>query len=329
MIAAVLKNEIQKIFKRRLAILLLVFTAVIMLMTFGEFYLSGSAHITWQDSVKNEIADYQRIANGQAPSEWDGKLPTPAEAQKQIQVLQYHLDNNIPINGNDAGWFLADVINKDLALLMILMIAYIAAETIAQESGEGTIKLLMTTPVQRWQVVLAKYASIMLTVTIVLAYTVILGYFMDGILYGFGSLTQNVILSPGISGASIDMTISSHMPLWQYILSGTLLNWLSLACVGALGMLFSALLNNSGAAIGATLGTVIGGQVGLSVISNAKWPNYLFWKYLTPAANLPIDTNIPSGAQVSVTMTVAVLIIWALIFIVSSLYVFEKKDILA
>lgn len=329
MIASVLGNETQKIFKRRLAILLLAVTAVIVLMTFGEFYFSGSTHITWQESVNNKIADYQRIVNGQAPSEWEGKLPTPTEAQRQIQVLQYHLDNNIPINGNDAGWFLADTINKELALLMVLMIAYIAAETIAQESGEGTIKLLMTTPVPRWQVVLGKYASIMLTVTIVLAYTIILGYFTDGMLYGFGSLTQTVILSPGISETGVDMTISSHMPLWQYILSGTLLNWLSLACVGALGMLFSAWLNNSGAAIGATLGTVIGGQVGLGVIAKANWPNYLFWKYLTPAANLPIDTNIPSGSQISVTMTVAVLVIWALIFIVSSMFVFEKKDILA
>ncbi|MDK2992809.1 MAG: type transport system permease protein [Clostridiales bacterium] len=328
MFTSILHNETQKIFKRRLAILLLAVTAVVIMMTFGEFYLSGSAHKTWQDNVNNKIADYQRIVNGQAPSEWEGKLPTPDEAKMQIQVLQYHLDNNIPINGNDAGWFVADTINKEMALLMVLLIAYIAAETLAQESGEGTIKLLMTTPVSRWQVTLGKYIGIMLTATIVLAYTLFLGYLADGILYGFGSLSQPVILSPKIINGSIDMTASSHMPLWQYILSGTLLNWLSLACVGGLGMLFSALLNNSGAAIGATLGTVIGGQVGLGVIK-ATWPNYLFWKYLTPASNLPIDINIPSGTQVSVAMAVVVLIVWALIFITSSMFVFEKKDILA
>lgn len=327
----VLHNEVQKISRRRLAILILVITAVILLMTLGEYYTGQQQ--TWQAKTQAQIADYQRIQAGQPPAEWEGKLPTPAEAALQIQVLEHHLDQNLPVNGQDGGWFVADTVNKEMFLLLVLLTAFVAAEFLAQEAGEGTIKLLLVSPVTRTQVVLDKYLAVMVTVTLGLAYAAVLGYAVDGMLYGWGHLGQPVILAPGIAGTQIVWATAKSVPLWLYLLWGLGLNWLALACVSALGLLYSTLVNNSGAAIGLAIGTVVGGQVAHSVLAKANWMRYLFWSHLQPAADLPLDTSYVSalfsgGGTASVSFPAFVLVLWTVAFLLAAIAIYRRRDIL-
>ena len=138
-----------------------------------------------------------------------------------------------------AGFFargLADIrpLFQWMPLLLIFLVAALTMRQWSEEQRTGTVEMLMTLPVTRWQLVLGKFLAVMILVTIALA------------------LTLPVPLMVGLLG-----------PLdWGPVIGGYLAALLMAAAYTAIGLFMSSLTDNQIVAL--LLTGVVGGLIYLA-----------------------------------------------------------------
>lgn len=124
-----------------------------------------------------------------------------------------------------------DAVFGPLAVMMILLTPAITTRLLAEERRLGTIELLLTAPVQDWELVVGKWlGGFMLLATLIL-------------ITGLYPIVLNQLIEPGIDKGPI--------------LSGYLGIVLMAAAIVAVGVFISSLFSNQIAAFAATLGAMI------------------------------------------------------------------------
>ncbi len=109
------------------------------------------------------------------------------------------------------------VIPKAMALYIVLFAPVITMRSLAEESREGTLELLLTAPIHESAIVFAKFLSVWTFYTVLLLLT----------------LVYQVILVSISAAPDLGMTVASYIGIWLY--GGAAL---------AVGLLFSAVTEN-------------------------------------------------------------------------------------
>jgi len=323
--AGLVENEILKFARqRRFRVVVLILVALIGLIVFAqargrERFLAGK---DWHVETQERMA---RIQN------WlrDGRMPPSSQrwARFELDRLKYHLDRDINPDAVSGPLFCRGFANASSYLLLPLLAIVFASDIVSGEFAQGTIKLLLTRPVGRANVLASKLAALLLAITLTILFGGAVAYLFGGIAYGYGGWAAPVLTGFRVSGERLDPAAVRSIELWKDTILAYGLAWFASLCVGAIALLTSVLLRSTAAAMGTMLAALIAGTILPRLAPSWEAQKFLF------VTNLPLP-DYYSGSPPPITgLTVGfgatVLAAWALAALAAAFAVFVRRDVLA
>jgi len=255
------------------------------------------------------------------------------DGQSYIEFILGSLKDtlDIPYDTILNGYFVCFVILNLLLIHIPLLIALVAGDEIAGEANMGTLRLLVSKPVSRTQLMLAKFIATVIYTALLLAWMAFLSLALSIVLFG----TNDLI----VARSNALEIISRNDVMWRYLAAFAYAT-VALTTVAALAFLLSVFADNSIGPIVSTISIVIV----FTILSELQIPLYdrtvkpylftshmLGWKgffYLkTDAEGISIAGSIENLPAVLKSM--GILLAYIFLFTGSAIVVFKKKDILS
>lgn len=216
------------------------------------------------------------------------------------------------LNGN----LVCFIILQTLILQIPLLVALVTGDLISGEAAMGTIRLLLTRPVSRTQLLFAKFSAGALYTLLLLIWLGLLSLGLGLLLFGPGDL---IVLK------SEELTIiSGDDTLWRFM-AALSTAFLSLLVVAAFSLLLSCFAENSIGPIISTMAVIILftiiGTMDIPFFDRIK--PYLFTTHMVIWRNM-FDQELP---MVQIRDSLTVLSLHLVAFLVTSWFVFTRKDI--
>lgn len=241
--------------------------------------------------------------------------------REQFLSNEYALEHDVDINtiGN-LRTIMGSFFNEYL-LMLVIMIFMIAGSITSQEFSKGTIKLLLLKPYSRCKILLSKYITVILSIIMAFVIMLLIQLVVGGIFFGFGSLSDPIIVYSNISDSITVVNIFNYV-FMNFI--GLLPCFLLLA---TLAFAASTLFTNTSLAVVIGFVGYIGGNMISELLVSLKywWIKYIFcfnWD-LTPY----IFNYYPSIKGVSLVFSIIVCVIYLLLLLVPTFIFFKRKDI--
>ena len=229
------------------------------------------------------------------------------------------------------GYLVAFVILNTLLIHVPLLVALVAGDMVAGEANMGTLRLLVTRPVSRTRLMLAKFTASVIYTVMLLVWMAFLALLLSMLFFG----TNDMIIARN----DVMEQIGRNDILWRYFAAFGYAA-VALSTVAALAFLLSVFAENSIGPIVSTISIVIV----LTILSEMKIPLYdntvkpylftshmLAWKgfFYSKASGdgqaIPgSDENLPA-----ILRSLAVLLSYIALFVTTAIVVFRKKDILS
>lgn len=237
------------------------------------------------------------------------------------------IDYNKLINGYWVCFFILNL----LLVHVPILVALVAGDIISGEAGMGTLRLLVSKPISRVQIVVAKFFAVAVYVFVLLAWIAFISLLISLIAFGGNDLV--VAKSDGLS------IIDADDVLWRYF-GAFGFAFIAMMVVAALSLLLSVISENSIGPIVATVGIVII----CTLVSEMEIPVYQ--KYIRPYLfstymlgwkgffyigadndNQTIKGSIENLPSIIKSMAILLGYIFALVS--ASVIIFKRKDILS
>jgi ABC-2 type transport system permease protein len=229
------------------------------------------------------------------------------------------LGGSFDINGNIInGYFVCFVVLQTLLVHVPLLIALVAGDSIAGEANMGTLRLLLTKPVSREKLLLAKFGAAAIYSLLLLVFMAVLALFGSLLIFGEGDMI--------IFKSSEVVILDSADIFWRYVYA-FLFAALAMITVASMAFLFSLWADNSIGPIIATMSVVILFTILTTMdipFFNAMKP-YLFTNHMLNWKGFferPLD-------KPEILKSVAVLAGHVVLFVGTALFIFRRKDILS
>ncbi len=243
----------------------------------------------------------------------------------------FELDKSKAIN----GYFMCYIILNTLLIQVPILVALIAADSISGEANMGTLRLLISKPISRTQLILVKFAAATIFTIFLLLWMAITALFMSLLVFG----ADDMLIFRVKGEESQIMQITKDDILWRYFAAFGYAT-VALTVIAALSLFLSIFAENSIGPIIATVCIVIV----CTIISNISVPiidrnvkPFLFTSYLvgwkgffyiaTSADGVPIKGSLENWPAIRKSLIILighiVVIVWA------SVAVFNRKDILS
>lgn len=248
-----------------------------------------------------------------------------------IEFMLRDLSATLDIQGKVLNGYLVCYIILQLLLVHVpLLITIVAADLISGEANMGTLRLLLTKPVSRTEVVLAKFLAATIYTFMLLVWMAVLALFLSLVVFEPGDMLNLK------SGYIVQLKGSDIM--WRYACAFGFAA-LAMLTVAALGFFLSIFAENSIGPIVATMSVI----VVFTILSTLDIPvfdaikPYLFtthmigWKGFFDVKvtenNEAITGSVQNMGKVLQAAGVLVLHIFGLV--AASIFVFKRKDILS
>jgi ABC-2 type transport system permease protein len=138
---------------------------------------------------------------------------------------------------------------SNVSVLFLFVVPMISMRLLAEEQRTGTIELLLTNPVQEWQIVVGKFAASILLVAVMVGLTLLYPLF----LFIFGNPDRGPIVA-GYLGVLLQAGAFLAVGLWASSLTE---NQIVAAVLAFIFLLVLWLSDNLGQSLGGTLGTIV------------------------------------------------------------------------
>ncbi len=229
-------------------------------------------------------------------------------------------------NIKDRFIFEGEVINVYLISYLILntlwihvpiLVALVTGDLLAGEANGGTFRILLTRPISRIQLVLAKFLSGWLYALLLIILMIILSLGIGSLIFKSGDL---IVVTNKINFFASDDLLWRFGCAYAYGL-------LAMTTVASLSFLLSSTAENS---IGPIVGTVAI-IMGITIISTVGAPvmgtvnKFLFTTYL-PSWQLFFQSDLQAGA---IGHAILIQIIYIFVFLGATILLFRRKDILS
>ncbi|MBK7884877.1 MAG: ABC transporter permease subunit [Chitinophagaceae bacterium] len=192
-----------------------------------------------------------------------------ADGKSYIDLITRDIEESFIIDKEKAlnGYFICFLLLNTLLVQVPVLVALIAGDSISGEANMGTLRLLVSKPISRTQLMLIKFLACFLFTVALLIWMAILALFGSMLIFG----TDNMMVLKS-TGATI---IERGDVFWRYLAAfGYAI--LALTTVAALAFLLSVFAENSIGPIVATVCIVIV----LTILSNLNVP--MFDKTIRP-----------------------------------------------
>jgi ABC-2 type transport system permease protein len=241
----------------------------------------------------------------------------------------------IPAKEIKNGYFVCYIILNMLLIHIPLLVALIAADQISGEAQMGTLRFMLSRPINRTTLILAKFAASTIYIMLMLIWLALLGLFGSNLIFGTNDL---------YIGRQYDLLVIEKTDvMWRYLLS-FLYATLALSVIAALGILLSVFSENSIGPIVATTAVVIVctiiQQLTVPIFENTITP-YLFtthmlgWKgvfypqtftQFGETGGVVINGTVEHAT--SLYKSIGILFGYIVLFIGIAIWQFKRKDIL-
>lgn len=253
------------------------------------------------------------------------------EGDAYVDFMMRDITSSLTIEGKILnGYQVCYIILQILLVHVPLLIALVAADMISGEANMGTLRLMLTKPISRTNILLAKFIAAMVYTLLLLVWLAILGLFANMIIFGTDDLflmkSQYVVL------------LKKDDIFWRYVWAFGFAA-LAMTTVASLGFLFSLFAENSIGPIVATMSVIIFFTI-LSTISIPlfnKIKPFLFTTHMIGWKEFfDIKVNDNNEAIVGtiqnpqkIINSALVLVIHIIGFVGASIWVFKRKDVLS
>lgn len=259
------------------------------------------------------------------------QLGLKVDGKEYTEFVMADFSGSFAVDGNILnGYFICYIILQLLLVHVPLLIALIAADMISGEANMGTLRLLLTKPVSRTQIALAKFFASTIYTFLLLIWIAVLGLLVSIFLFGTDDLF--------IMKSNYVVVVKEADVFWRYC-GAFCFAALAMTTVAALGFFLSFFAENSIGPIVATMSVIIVCTI-LSTMSipifNTIKP-YLFtthmvtWKEFFDFKVTDSNEAIVGSIQYpeKIIRSCIVLIIHIIGFVGGAIFLFRKKDILS
>ena len=253
------------------------------------------------------------------------------DGDSYIEFMLRDVSVSLDVEGKVLNGYLICFIILQLLLVHVpLLITIIAGDLISGEANMGTLRLLLTKPVSRTEVILAKFGAAAIYTLIILVWMAILALFVSLLIFGSGDMLN--------LKADYIVQLKSFDIMWRYLAAFGFAA-IAMLTVAALGFFLSIFAENSIGPIVATMSIIIVFTI-LSTLDipvfNAIKP-FLFtthmigWKgFFDVKVTADNEAIIGSVQNLNrVLQAAGILVLHIIGFLVASIWVFKKKDILS
>jgi ABC-2 type transport system permease protein len=218
------------------------------------------------------------------------------------------------LNGN----LVAFIILQMLIVQIPLLIALVTGDLVSGEAAMGTIRLLLTQPISRTQLLLSKFMAGGIYTLIVIVWLGFMSVIMGKMIFGTGDLM--VLNSDGL------VILQEADVNWRY-LGGFLVAFLALFTVSSLSICLSCFTDNSIGPIVTTMSIIllftIIGTLDVHVFDSVR--PFLLTTHMASWRSF-FEDPLPLK---DIKNSILILLIHNILLISISIYVFNKKDITA
>ena len=316
-------NEMTKLIgKRRFIIISVIIIVLLSMFSYAQVKQSESAKerlgtADWRSELQQQIVDMQNRLS--SAGQWREQM------QIQIEQSQYYLDHGINPSEPGAPTFIRGFVQNSAELFLPLLVMIIAVDIVSSERSMGTIKLLLTRPVSRFNILLSKYIALILSISLVMFLFGALSYLISAVIFGNQGWSAPVLTGFSTQGGELDLSGVRLVSQWQYIIQQFGLAWFISLVVGTMSFMLSILMRSSAAGMGTMLACLISGAILSNMVSSWDSAKYLFM------VNLGLMDYISGSAPPIEGMTLgfslAVLAAWMAGSLLVSFTVFMRKDI--
>jgi ABC-2 type transport system permease protein len=243
----------------------------------------------------------------------------------------FELDKSQAIN----GYFMCYIILNTLLVQVPILVTLIAGDAISGEANMGTLRLMLTKPYSRNQILFVKFLAAFLFTVFLLIWIAILSLFLSLIVFG----ADDMLIFRVKGDESQILQISKEDVLWRYFAAFGYAA-VALTVIASLGILLSVFAENSIGPIVATVCIVLF----FTIVSNINVPiidknikPWLFTSYMVGWKGFfyigidnegqPIKGSIENWPAIRNSLFILVAHITA--FLGAAFYSFNKKDILS
>jgi ABC-2 type transport system permease protein len=250
-----------------------------------------------------------------------------------LQSVQdsFELDKSKAIN----GYFMCYIILNTLLIQVPILVALVAGDAISGEANMGTLRLLLTKPISRTQIILVKFAASVIYTIGLLIWMALMALFLSLLIFG----ADDMLIFRVKGDESQILQITKDDIMWRYFAAFGYAA-VALTVIAALALLLSVFAENSIGPIIATVCIVIVctviSNINVPIIDNNVKP-WLFTSYLvgwkgffyigTTEEGVPIKGSIENWPAIRNSLNI--LLAHILILLAATMYIFKKKDILS
>lgn len=324
--AGLVRNEVMKIAsKKRLPVVILILVILVSMFTYAQYReiqekIEKQGTLDWRVDLQQEIVDRQnRLASSGIQDEFRQFL------EFDLKQKQYYLDNDINPNYPGAPTFIRIFFSQGLTLVLPLFIIIIMADIVSGEYNDGTIKTLLSRPVRRWKILMAKWLTVLLYTSLLMAATVIVCYAVSGLILGYDGWTAPILTGFQISATGEFSTEFIHtLPMWEYLLMSVGLAWVVTAVVGTISLMISVLVKNTATGIGAMMAVLIAGTLLSSI--GSSWTSSKYLVNLNFDLINYLEGQAPPIEGMTLPFSLIILAVWTAACLAVAFWNFTQKD---
>ncbi len=214
------------------------------------------------------------------------------------------------------GYLITFLVLQSLLVHVPLLVALVAGDGLAGEAASGTLRLLLTKPIGRGRVVMAKFFAAVIYATLLLIWLAIVGLGLSLVLFGESDMIH-------LKSDQVVFLLKDDL-MWRYAAAFAFAA-VTMTCIAALALFLSAFADNSIGPIVSTVGIVIF----FTIVSNLGLPAFdriapaLFTTHLIGWKGFFSDP-VPWG---DIAVSAAILVGYAALFLTATIFYFNRKDI--
>ena len=311
--------------KKRLIVIAVIVAVLVGLFTYAQYKQSLERQeklgtTDWRASVQTSIIDITNRLSSSGMSD-----DTRERMQITLKQQQYYLDHDINPSEPGAPTFMRIFIENSGMMLIPLLVIVIASDLVSSEHSLGSIKLLLTRPVQRWRILVSKYISLLLAISIIMAIVGILSFLLSGIVFGYKGMDAPVITGFSAQAGNLDISRVRMISQWKFLLMDFGLVWFVAVVVGTLSFMLSVLIRSTAAGMGIMLAALVSGSILSTMVSSWESAKYLFMVNLNLTGYL--SGIAPPIEGMTLLFSISVLVVWWLLALLISFFVFTRQDV--
>lgn len=304
-----IQNERMKIWAKKGSWIML---ALLVLAIVGYGILSNSIPSDTSNWKKDEQSSISFNKEVLADDSIDAT--TKKDTQDQIAISQYRLDNNIaPLSSESVQGHMQAA--PYFMTFVLLFVVIVAGGIVSSEFSKGTIKMLLTRPVSRANILLSKLLAVIEFALLLTIVTIVLNYIVALLFFGNSSGANLVVDNGQVTEVNI----------WKDVFMSFGFQFIAVMMSMLFAFMLGVVFRSSSLAIGLSIFISL-----LSTTITLFLAKYDFIKFIWFAVQDLQNIYYGQGIlDVTLTFAIIIQIIYAIIFLVIAFVTFMKSDITA